>query len=62
MVAAVRLKQRLTGHAESDDEISVPAAPVNGTLSALLAIEAAVLRAVNMPLGSSLLAVAEKIG
>lgn len=60
MVAAVRLKQRMTGHVESDNEISVPAAPVNAALSALLAIEAAALRAVNMPLGSSLLALAEK--
>jgi len=61
MVAAVRLKQRLSGaHVESQEEISVPAAPVNATLSALLAVEAAALRVVNMPIGSSLLAVAVK--
>jgi SAM-dependent methyltransferase len=61
MVAAVRLKQRLSGaHVESQEEISVPAAPVNATLSALLALEAAALRVVNMPIGSSLLAVAVK--
>jgi ubiquinone/menaquinone biosynthesis C-methylase UbiE len=60
LVAAVRLNQRVRGHAESDDEIAVPAAPVNTFLSALLAMEAAALRAVNMPLGSSLLAVAHK--
>ena len=61
MVAAVRLKQRLGGdHVESQEEIAVPAAPVNALLSGLLAIEAAALRVVNMPIGSSLLAVAEK--
>jgi SAM-dependent methyltransferase len=61
MVAAVRLKQRLAGvHVESQEEISVPPAPVNALLSGLLAVEAAALRVVNMPLGSSLLAVAVK--
>ena len=61
MVAAVRLKQRLSGdHVESQEEITIPAAPVNAALSALLAIEAAALRVVNMPIGSSLLAVAAK--
>jgi SAM-dependent methyltransferase len=61
MVAAVRLKQRLSGdHIESQEEITIPAAPVNAALSALLAIEAAALRVVNMPIGSSLLAVASK--
>ena len=60
LVAAVRLKQRLRGHAESADEIAVPAAPVNAFLSGLLAMEAAALQVVNMPLGSSLLAVAQK--
>lgn len=60
LVAAVRLKQRLSGHTESEEEIAVPAAPINAMLSGLLAVEAAALRAINMPLGSSLLAVAEK--
>jgi ubiquinone/menaquinone biosynthesis C-methylase UbiE len=60
MVAAVRAKQRLSGHVESDAEISVPAAPINGMLSALLGVEAAALRLVNMPLGSSVMAVAQK--
>ena len=61
LVAAVRLTQRLGGdHVESRDEITIPPAPVNAALSALLAIEAAALRVVNMPIGSSLLAVAEK--
>jgi SAM-dependent methyltransferase len=60
MVAAIRLKQRLAGHQESHEEITVPPAPINAALSGLLAAEAALLRVVNMPLGSSLLAVVEK--
>lgn len=60
LVAAIRLKQRLSGHVESNDEISIPPAPVNALLSGLLAAEAAALRVVNMPLGSSLIAVARK--
>ena len=60
LVAAVRLKQRLTGHQESQEEISIPPAPINGALSGLLALEASALRLVNMPIGSSLLALAEK--
>lgn len=60
MVAAVRARQRLSGHVESEAEISVPAAPVNGALSALLGLEAIALRVVNMPLGSSVMAVAQK--
>jgi ubiquinone/menaquinone biosynthesis C-methylase UbiE len=61
MVAAVRFKQRLAGaHQETEEEISVPPAPVNAALSGLLALESAALRAINMPLGTSLLAVAVK--
>jgi SAM-dependent methyltransferase len=62
LVATTRLAQRLNGHVESQDEITVPAAPLNALLSGLLAIEAAALRVVNMPVGSSLLAVATKRG
>lgn len=60
MIAAIRLKQRFSGHAVSEEEISIPAAPINAALSALLRMEAAALRAVNMPVGSSVLAVAQK--
>jgi hypothetical protein len=61
LVAAVRLKQRLAGdHVESQDEITVPPAPVNAALSGLLALEAAAARVVTMPVGSSLLMVATK--
>jgi SAM-dependent methyltransferase len=60
IVASVRFVQRFIGHKESDREISVPPAPINAALSAALALEAAALRLVNMPLGSSLLALARK--
>ena len=60
VVAAVRLLQRVSGHEESDEEISVPPAPVNAALSAALAVEAGLLRLVNMPFGSSILALGQK--
>lgn len=60
MVAGVRLAQRLGGHEESQQEISIPPAPINAALSGLLALEAAMFQWVNMPIGSSLLAVARK--
>lgn len=60
LVAGVRLAQRLTGHEESQQEMSIPPRPVNAALSGLLAVEAAALRIVNMPFGSSLLALAMK--
>ena len=59
-MAAVRLLQRVSGHKESENEISIPPAPVNAALSAALAVEAAALRVVNMPFGSSLLALAQE--
>ena len=58
LVAGVRFGQRLFGHHESAREISVPSAPVNAALSALLAVEAAALKVVDMPVGSSLLTLA----
>lgn len=60
VVAAIRMKQRVSGHVESQDEIAIPPAPVNALLTGLLALEAAAARFVDMPLGSSLLAVAER--
>ena len=59
-VAAVRLLQRVSGHEESQEEISIPAAPINAVLGAALAVEALALRVINMPFGSSLLALARK--
>jgi ubiquinone/menaquinone biosynthesis C-methylase UbiE len=60
VVAAVRLTQRISGHEESNQEISIPSAPVNATLAGALAIEAGLLRFMNMPFGSSLRALARK--
>ena len=60
LVAAVRFSQRFIGHKESDREISVPAGPINSLLSGILALEAQALKVANMPLGSSLLAFAQK--
>jgi ubiquinone/menaquinone biosynthesis C-methylase UbiE len=60
IVAGVRLLQRVSGHEESHQEISIPPAPVNAALTGLLALEAAALRFVDMPFGSSLLALARK--
>ena len=62
VVAGVRLLQRLSGHQESQQEISIPPAPVNAALTAALALEAALVRVVNMPFGSSLMALARKPG
>ena len=60
LIAGIRFAQRIGGFRESRAEISVPPAPVNLALSGLLALEAAALRAVDMPLGSSLLALAKR--
>jgi len=60
LVAGVRLAQRVTGHVESQEEIAVPTAPVNAVLSGVLAAEASLLRMIDLPLGSSLMAVAER--
>jgi SAM-dependent methyltransferase len=63
IVLAVRTAQRLAGLRPADRaeaEITVPPAIVNRPLDWLLAAEAAALRFVNMPVGSSLLCVARK--
>ena len=62
IVAGVRFAQRLRQgeHQLSDVEMTVPIAPVNLALSGLLAIESIALRAVDMPLGSSLLTLSRK--
>jgi SAM-dependent methyltransferase len=43
-----------------EGEITVPPAPVNGVLTALVSLEALLLRAVDMPIGSSLMVLARK--
>jgi SAM-dependent methyltransferase len=60
LVLAVRFGQRLAGHRESDLEMTVPREPINSLLSGLLAVEAQALKVSNMPLGSSLLALATR--
>lgn len=63
LMLAVRVTQRLTGLAPAEDalaEISVPREPINAVLSAALRVEAAALRAVDLPFGSSLLCLARK--
>lgn len=62
-VLVARLLQRTAGLDSPETtgyEIAVPPAPVNGVLSGLLALEALMLRVVNMPFGSSLLCLARK--
>ena len=61
IVAAVRFAQRLAGHRESAREITVPSWPINQVLAGVLAIEAAALRVVDMPIGSSLLTLARRV-
>jgi SAM-dependent methyltransferase len=60
LVLFVRFAQRLGGHHESDIEITVPRRPVNAILAGTLALEAQALKRVDMPAGSSLLALAQK--
>ena len=63
LMLAVRTAQRAIGlptPEEAAADIAVPAAPVNALLSSLLTFEAAALRLVNMPIGSSILCVAHK--
>ena len=45
-----------------EGEITVPSPPVNAALSALVSLEALALRAINMPIGSSLMCLAQKPG
>jgi SAM-dependent methyltransferase len=60
----VRMWHRLTAKdgvvAAGEGEITVPMAPVNALLTALVSLEALALRAVDMPIGSSLMCLARK--
>jgi len=60
----VRAWHRLTADdgvvAAGEGEITVPMAPVNAALTALVSLEALALRAVDMPIGSSLMCLARK--
>lgn len=61
----VRVWHRMTAAngvvAAGENEITVPAAPVNGALTAVVSLEALALRFVNMPIGSSLMCLARKM-
>jgi SAM-dependent methyltransferase len=64
LMLPVRFWHRLTAAdgvvAAGEGEITVPMAPVNAALTALVSLEALALRAVNMPIGSSLMCLARK--
>jgi SAM-dependent methyltransferase len=59
---AVRLADRLTGRdaVASDVEFTVPPAPINATLDLALAAESGLARWVNLPIGSSVMALGRK--
>ena len=59
---ATRVAQKLwRGHTEAgESEITVPSAPVNGLLTALVLAEASLARLIPMPFGSSLRVLARK--
>ena len=58
----VRGLQRLTGHDDEDSasDLSIPAAPVNAGLDLCLRIETSLLSVINLPFGTSVMAVARK--
>ena len=63
LMLAVRMFQRTVGLAtpeESGTEIVVPASPINAVLSGAVALEARLLRLMDMPIGSSLLCLARR--
>ena len=63
LMLVTRSWQRLRGAARPDaltSEITVPSAPVNTALSAVLSLEARALRLTDLPVGSSLLVLARK--
>jgi len=62
LTLAVRVADRLTGRAAtaSDADLRVPAAPINVAFSAATALDGALLRVTNLPIGSSLMCVARK--
>jgi SAM-dependent methyltransferase len=65
LMLPVRVWHRLTAKdgvvAAGEGEITVPMAPLNAALTALVSLEAMALRAVNMPIGSSLMCLARKL-
>jgi SAM-dependent methyltransferase len=62
MALAIRGFERITGRAqqESESDLAVPAAPVNALLDLALRAETLLLDAIDLPIGTSLMAVARK--
>jgi hypothetical protein len=62
LTLVARLTDRVRGRVAvaSDADLRVPPAPINAVLSAAVAIDGALLRAINLPIGTSLMCVAEK--
>lgn len=60
LMLAVRRLQRLRGARAAGSDIAMPPAAVNAALSALLALEAHVVRRVSLPFGSSILCLARR--
>lgn len=65
LMVATRSWQRFKGDTSQsaiESDMTIPAAPINATLAAVLSAEARALRLVNMPIGSSILCMARKPG
>ncbi len=62
LARAVQRARGLSDEQHADEEISVPAGPVNAAMTALLKAESLWLRVANNPFGSSLLCLARKSG
>lgn len=60
VLATVRTMQRMTGWPVPGIELEVPPAPVNTLLAGMLALEAGVVRRVDLPFGSSVLCLAKR--
>jgi hypothetical protein len=64
LMLPVRVWHRMTAKdgdvAAGEGEITVPMAPVNAALTALVSLEALALRVVNLPIGGSLMCLARK--
>jgi SAM-dependent methyltransferase len=64
MMLPMRLLERWTSSSDGvkpgEFDITVPPAPINGALTAMLRIEALALRVMNMPIGSSVLCLARR--
>lgn len=62
LTLAVRFRDRVAGRAgeASDADLRVPPAPINALLSGAVALDGVLLRMMNLPIGSSLMCVAEK--